>query len=62
MTGKRKKVTKIRCNFKILPKSASILGPCKSFSGASSQTYIKLYNNRPGEQTFLEPHDHQIYT
>ena len=42
-------------------KTASILGVCKSFSGASSQKYIKLYNNRPGEQTSLEPHDHQIY-
>lgn len=31
-------------------KTASILGICKSFSGASSQKKAKLYNNRPGEQ------------
>ena len=31
-------------------KTASILGVCKSFSGASSQKKAKLYDNRPGEQ------------
>ena len=31
-------------------KTASILGICKSFSGASSQKYIELYDNKPGEQ------------
>lgn len=30
--------------------TASILGICKSFSGASSQQNAKLYDNRPGEQ------------